>query len=468
MGDGVEEARGRHPARFTRVLGDHTGERLALLRGCAGQRVVEDPCISARQVLAGQQRVDIRERTAVEGGAGDVVGGEAAGDGADGRQQAGERPAVALRRDPGGAVRLEAREADRAAHAVRHAAPVAVVVERSDPVVVLFVDLDVGVIAGQGGALVGGAAAGLGDQRPRDRGAPERLAGPGHDGAALGQRFLRKRFPDRVGEVAAEMGEAHHGMLRAVHAARQRRHQGDGRDDADDRPGAETEAPLPRGVDRAGGGVPDQQEARQHQHAGVEGEKHVADGRRPVRPQSAEEGEDVAGRAVAVGEEAAVDGLPERLLGRWDRGQGKPCKSQDKQEHREAGTAPGVLVPRARTRSTRCSRSYGAPLLAAALHDFPVPGTVLPISEPRPQCPFQSPEQCRSRPHGLRQRAAEIGGEQEAECAHGLSSRPPRGWRGRAGGASLRRRARARPRRWRRGARRCGSAASRASARPPA
>ena len=56
------------------------------------ERVVEDACVGARQVLAGQQRVDIRERPAVERGAGDVVGGDAGGDGAEGRR----RPAAAI------------------------------------------------------------------------------------------------------------------------------------------------------------------------------------------------------------------------------------------------------------------------------------------------------------------------------------------------------------------------------------
>ena len=260
--------------------------------------------------------------------------------------------------------------------------------------------------------------------------------GRGTMGPALGQRLLGEGPPDRVGEVAAEMSQSNHRVLRAVQAARQRRHQGDGGNDADDRPGAEAEAPLPRRVDRAGGGVPDQQEARQHQHAGVEGEQHVADGRRPVRPQPAEEGEHVPGGAVGVGEEAAVDRLPERRLGRRDRGQGETGESHDEQQQCEAA---------------RAGRTDYAPL----------------IYQRRPP-PSHRPQQHGSRPHGIREGTAELGGEQEAERTHGLSWRRPRGWRGRGGGASPRRRARARRRRWRRAARRCGSAASRASARPPA
>ena len=139
--------------------------------------------------------------------------------------------------------------------------------ERQRSVVLVLVDLHVGVVARQRRALVGRVGASLGDQGARDGGPPERLAGPRHDGPALGQRLLGEGLPDGVGEVAAEMGQSNHRVLGAVHAARQRRHQGDGRDDADDRPGAEAEAPLTRGVDRAGGGVPDQEEPRQHEDA---------------------------------------------------------------------------------------------------------------------------------------------------------------------------------------------------------
>ena len=67
----------------------------------------------------------------------------------------------------------------------------------------------------------------------------------------------------------------------------------------------------------------------------------------------------------------------------------------------------------------------------------------------------------------VRDRAAELGREQETdtragERAHGFSWRRPPGWRGREGGACPRSPARGRRRRWRRAARRCGSAASRA------
>ena len=261
VGNGVEESGGGHPARLPGVLGHHAGERLALFRGGAGERVVEHARVGPGEVLANQQRIDIRERPAVDRRARYKVGGEAGGDGAHNRQQSGERPPVALRSDAGRALGAEPAEADRAAHVVRHAAALTVIVEGRPTIAAGLAYPDIRVVAGLGGALVGRAAAGLGDQGTRNGGAPEALARAGHDWSAFGQRLLREGFPDRVGEVAAEMGEAHDGVLGAVHAARQRRHQGDRRDDAHDRPGAEPETPLAGGVDDAGGGVPDQQEA---------------------------------------------------------------------------------------------------------------------------------------------------------------------------------------------------------------
>ena len=108
-----------------------------------------------------------------------------------------------------------------------------------------------------------------------------------------------------------------------VETARQRRHQGDGGDDADNRPGAEADAALPRRVDGAGGGVTDQQEAGQHQHARVEGEQHVAHGREVVRAGPAQEGQHLPRRAVGVGEEAALDRLRRCRIRRRNRSHGK-------------------------------------------------------------------------------------------------------------------------------------------------
>ena len=387
VGDGVEEARGGHPARFPGVLGHHPGQRLALFRGSAGQRIVKHAGVGTRQILAGKQIIDVRKGPAVDGCAGHVVGGEAGGGRPDRRQQARQRPPVALGRDLRRAAGIEAREADGAAHVLRHAPALAVVVERDGAVVVVLADLDIGIVARLRRAFVGGAGASLGDQGAGDCGAPERLAGPGHDRPALGERLLRERLPDGVGEVAAEMGEADDGVLGAVHAPRQRRHEGDGRDDAHDRPGAEAEAPLPSCVDDAGGCVPDEQETREHQHARVEGEQHVADGGRAVPPEPAEEGEHVARRPVGIREEAAVDGLPERRLRRRHGGKPKAGKCQDQQQHDQA--------PHGNRR----------PILAHP-----------PF--PRPSHP---PRQAGRILERIRQRAAELGCEEEAEGAHAFS-----------------------------------------------
>ena len=434
VGDGVEEARRRHPARFPRIFGHHPRQRLAFLRGGAGQRIVEHPGVRSRQVLAGQQVVDVRKGPAVDGCAGDVMGGETGGGRPDRRQEPGERAPVAFGGDLRRAAGIEAGEADRAAHVVGHAAALAVVVERGGAVVVVLADLDVGVVARLRRALVGGAGAGLGDQGARDGGAPEPLAWPGHDGPALGERLLGKGLPDGVGEVAAEMGEADDGVLGAVHAARQRRHEGDGGDDAHDRPGAEAEAPLARGVHDAGGGVPDQEETGEHQHARVEGEEHVAHGGRPVPAEPAEEGEHVTRRPVGVGEEPTVDGLAECGLRRRHGSESESGEHKDQEQHDHGP----------------CSDRR--PILAHP-----------PL--PRPSHPLR---QAHRVPERIRERAAELGSEEEADGTHGLSWLRRPGWRGREDGASLPSPARGRRRRWRRAARRCGSAASRASARPPA
>ena len=430
MGDGVEEAGGGHPARLPGVLRDDAGERLALLGGRLRQRAVEHACVGARQILRRQQAVDIRERPAVDRSAGDVVGGEAAGDTADCRLERGERPAVPFGRHAGSAIGVEAGEADAAAHAVRHSAALAVVAEEQRAVVLVVVDLDVSVVARLGRALVGRAHAGLGDQRPRNRGAPERLAGTRHDGPALGQRLFGERPPDGVGEVAAEMREPDHGVLSAVHAARQRRHEGDGNNDAHDRPCAEAEAPLPRRVHDAGGGVPDQHEARQHDHARVEGEQHVAHCRGPVPAEAAQEGQHVARGAVGVGEEAAVDRLRGRRVRRRNRRDYCTRQRNDQNQPREAGTGQGSpLVRRGhscrRHACLRRSRGSGHPAAAsdlAALFRVPGPGCRCPAARR-----FRQYAQHRSRAHRLGHGAAEFGGEQEAERAHGAQFAPAAG-----------------------------------------
>ena len=111
------------------------------------------------------------------------------------------------------------------------------------------------------------------------------------------------------------MGEANHRVLGAVHAARQRRHQGDGGDDAHDLPGAEAEATLAGGIEGAGHRVPDQQEPRQRQYTAVEDEQHVAQHGAAARADIAEKGQHVPRRPVGVGEQATIDGLRRRRFG---------------------------------------------------------------------------------------------------------------------------------------------------------
>ena len=110
------------------------------------------------------------------------------------------------------------------------------------------------------------------------------------------------------------MGEAHDSVLGAVHTARQRRHQGNGGNDAHDLPGAEAEAALASGVEGAGHRVPDQQEPRQRQHTTVEDEQHVAQYGAAARADIAEKGQHVPRRLVGAGEQAPVDGLRRRWL----------------------------------------------------------------------------------------------------------------------------------------------------------
>ena len=257
------------------------------------------------------------------------MGGEIGGDGAEIGQQHRQCIAVPRRGDAKRALGPESGEPDRAAEIARHAAPGAVVMkDRSldapDPggardlaVHAFLAKLDIGRIAGAGGAVVGGKAAGLQNQGSGNGGAPDGLAGPGRDGFARAERLLRERLPDRVGEIASKMGKADHRVLGAVHAARQRRHQGDGGDDAHDLPGAETETPLAGGIEGAGHRVPDQQEPRQRQHACVEDEQHVAQHGMAPRADIAEERQHVPCRPVGIGEQAPVD----RLRGRRFRQQ---------------------------------------------------------------------------------------------------------------------------------------------------
>ena len=101
--------------------------------------------------------------------------------------------------------------------------------------------------------------------------------GRGGDGIAPSQSLLREGRPHGAGEVAAEGGQSNHRVLRAVHAARQGGHEGDGDDHAHDLPGAKTPAAGAGRVHRTGHRVPEQEEAGEHQHAAVEDEEHVAE-----------------------------------------------------------------------------------------------------------------------------------------------------------------------------------------------
>ena len=244
---------------------------------------------------------------------------------------------MALGGDPRRAAGAEPGESDAAAEIARHAASGAVVMQCYRALPGALADRDIGRIAGAGGAFVGSKAAGLNHQCPGDGGAPERFAGPRNYGPALAQGFLGEGFPDRVGEIAAEMGEADDGVLAAVHAARERRHQGDGHDDAHDRPDAEAEAALAGGVHRPGHHMPDQQEACEKQHAGIEREQHGAQRRRAPRAwpaDIAQEGENVAGCPVGIGEQARVDGLSG----------GGICRDQPSQDDPDK-TDPGEARP---------------------------------------------------------------------------------------------------------------------------
>ena len=213
------------------------------------------------------------------------------------------------------------------------------------------------------------------------------------------------------------MGEAHHRVLCPVEPARQRRHQGDGGDDAHDRPGAEAETAFARGVHGARGRMPDQQEPGEHQHAGVEGEEHVADGRGVVGPEPPEEGQHLARRAVGVGEEAALDRLRRGRVGRGNRGHGQTGECEQQREPGQAGAGdPGrstghdARIHRPATATRRPSGAPGLTLVSRAGPDR---------RRRRPACRLDQGPQHGRGPQRVRNGAAELGREQEAERAHG-------------------------------------------------
>ena len=331
VGDGVEEARGRHPACRPGILGHHTGKLRAFLGRGAGKRRIEHARITLGQAPALEQHIEIGQGPAVGRRSGHVMGGEIGRDGTDLRQQPGQGVAVPFGGDAPSAFRREPCETDRAAQIARHAAPGAVVMQdpcldAPDPggtraLVSLsrLTKFYIRCIPCAGGTAVGRIPAGLQDQGSGDGGAPYGLTGPGRDGLAFAKRLFRERLPHRIGEIAAEMGEAHDSVLGAVHAARQRRHQGDGGNDAYDLPGAEAEPALAGGVEGAGHRVPDQQEPRQRQYTAVEDEQHVAENGAAARADIAEKGQHVPRRPVGVGKQATIDGLRRRRFGQQPR-----------------------------------------------------------------------------------------------------------------------------------------------------
>ena len=250
----------------------------------------------------------------------------------------------------------ETGEADRPAQIARHAAPGAVVMQDSrrdapDPDgsrafvgLVGLAEFDIGCIACAGGTAVGGIPAGFQDQGSGDGGAPDSLTGPGRDGLTFAERLFRERLPDGIGEIAAEMGEADHAVLGAVHTARQRRHQGNGGNDTHGLPGAEAEAALAGGIEGAGHRVPDQQEPRQRQHSAVEDEQHVAEYGTAARTDIAEEGQHVPCRLVGIGEQAPVDGLRRRRFRQQQARDTYADKYRAGEQDQKAYTGKGTLL----------------------------------------------------------------------------------------------------------------------------
>ena len=410
VGDGVEEARRRHPARRLRIFGHHAGERRLFFRGRAPERRIEHVGIGLGQAAPGKQRIDIGQGPAVDRRSRHVMGARPAAI----ARSSGSRPVSARRWPsaaiPGGPPASEPGETYRAAETARHAASGAVVMKHRRAVPGTFANRDIGRIAGTGGAFVGSKAAGLNHQGPGDGGAPERFAGPGNDGPALAQGFLGEGFPDRVGEIAAEMGEADDGVLGAVHAARERRHQGDGNDDAHDRPGAEAETALAGGVHRPGHHMPDQQKAREQQHAGIEREQHGAQRRRAPRAwpaDIAQEGENVAGCPVGIGEQARVDGLSGGGICRDQPSQDDP----DKTDPGEAEAEPPAAGGRKGEDSGVSAMAAPAVLVSAIPHATASPSAGAARPHPAP----------RRRPGGP------VPGEQEAQHAHGGQLAPAAG-----------------------------------------
>ena len=133
-------------------------------------------------------------------------------------------------------------------------------------------------------------------------------------------------------------------MLGAVHAGRQRRHQGNGGNDAHDLPGAEAEPALASGIEGAGHRVPDQQEPGQRQHPAVEDEQHAAEHGAAARADIAEKGQHVPRSLVGIGEQAPVDGLCRRRFRQQQPRDTRGCEQYGSREQdQKADTGKGTL-----------------------------------------------------------------------------------------------------------------------------
>ena len=224
--------------------------------------------------------------------------------------------------------------------------------------------------------------------------------GRGGDGIAPSQSLLREGRPHGAGEVAAEGGQSNHRVLRAVHAARQGGHEGDGDDHAHDLPGAKTPAAGAGRVHRTGHRVPEQEEAGEHQHAAVEDEEHVAEHGMTGHAHVAQEGEQVPRGVVCGCEYLGIDGL----------GRGGTGGQAGRTEGHETETE---------------GREGGAEERA---------GTPLPLQQ-APPTPLSARRSVRERPHAssetttgaprIAERAADLGCEEEAQDAHGHSAAAP-------------------------------------------
>ena len=398
----------------------------------ARKRGIERARITLGQVPALEQHIEIGQGPAVGRRSGHVMGGEIGRDGTDLRQQPGQGVAVPFGGDAPSALSRKTGEADRAAQIARHAAPGAIVMQDPRPnapdpdgsrAFVGLADLAefyIGCVPCAGGAAVGGIPAGFQDQGSGDGGAPDSLAGPGHDRFAFAERLFGERLPDGVGEIAAEMGEAHDSVLGAVHAARQRRHQGDGGNDAHDLPGAEAEPALARGIERAGHRVPDQQEPRQRQYTAVEDEQHVAEHGAAARADIAKKGQHVPRRPVRAGKQATIDGLRRRRFGQQQARDTHGCEHRPREQDQKADKGKGTLLRQPRP-VCLLRVGYRVPFPCLLRH---VRWSIGRHREPKRPHP---PDQFGRGPHRIRERAGQFRGEQEAERAHGGQFAPAAG-----------------------------------------